>query len=336
MTDNPSENLNSPAHADRAAASEGASPTASSATMSELPSPPEAAEPLVPWWNRASFWRGLGRPALALLAALASILIPLAVLQLWAEVPVFVIDGPGSDEWPYIAAAILFFLGIVGTVFIILGPKFNEAWQPVFWALGIGLYGVVAAFLLSNRAMAALNEVAWWPKDALDLQALIFALVSTALVPIIAAVHVAGVEKSETSAATTVLMLWTAIVVFGISYVAASTVHGDSAFVCATATSVNCVDADAWPQYALLIGLPGVAAALAKKDDGKLISHDESAVATNQVTTVQYVAFNAIAMVFVVGGLLLTHRLGEIPEILLALTGASALTYSLVKPSAAR
>ncbi|MDP9434432.1 MAG: hypothetical protein M3P93_04255 [Actinomycetota bacterium] len=46
----------------------------------------------------------------------------------------------------------------------------------------------------------------------------------------------------------------------------------------------------------------------------------------------QYFVFNILAMLFVAGGLWQFGRLDDVPDVLLGLSGASALTYALVKP----
>ena len=82
--------------------------------------------------------------------------------------------------------------------------------------------------------------------------------------------------------------------------------------------------------FLLLLGIPGAAAALTRAEQpAEALS--PSTEATDKVNEVQYFVFNALAMVVVVGGLMSTGVLSGVPDTLLGLTGASALTYTLGK-----
>jgi hypothetical protein len=168
------------------------------------------------------------------------------------------------------------------------------------------------------------------------VQAIVFGLVSVGFLAVVASMFekfdARTALSTKTSMASTVLMLWSGVVVYAIAFVAALALADGGSLTCTEAAQTDCIVESAWEDYVVLLGAPGAAAAIAKSrgvDSPADLSEDTQA--TNQVTEVQYFVFNVIAMAVVIGGLWRYGRLGEVPDLLLGLSGASALTYALVK-----
>ena len=225
--------------------------------------------------------------------------------------------------------------------------------------LVVAVYLLLAWLILSNQAFFSSqdgSQPAPLQGDALGtrLQAFTFGIVSVFFLAVVVVVlsstatssakdAVAEALSARTSTAPTVILLWSAVVVYAIAFVASTALTTNVALECGpdnpatpaieTATT-NCIQASAWPDYLLLLGLPGVAAAIAKSrkvDPDAKPADKPGASASDRITEVQFLVFNAIAMVFVVWSLATRGVLGNIPDVLLGLTGASALTFSLAK-----
>ncbi|WP_375426385.1 hypothetical protein [uncultured Friedmanniella sp.] len=141
----------------------------------------------------------------------------------------------------------------------------------------------------------------------------------------------------RTSMSSTVLFCWTITVVFALSWLSVFALAGSNPMECVDRTDVTdtyCVVGSGWVSYLLLLGVPGAAAALSvtTRSGDELTEGNDVARATDQVSEIQYLIFNVVAMAFVLGQLLTgTHRLSPLPDVLLALTSASALGFTLNK-----
>lgn len=290
--------------------------------------------------------------------------------------------GPfsGSPGSGYVVAAVFF--GILAIVLLCLvgcaaRPGSDDQDTPntvkaALWVvLPIVMYALVTAFVLySPDTDPAAGGAVGGDKERVQLWAVIsvaFAVLATWMLlrrrsrHVTADVSLAQVMSTKTSAASTVLLLWTFVVVYGIALIAGwHLVNNTSDFVCRPAIEEvknkeeevttekddgvlkYCFQQDSWYQYLLLLGVPGAAAALSKQrqtdpDDRQSAvppppPPDTSAENTDAVAEVQYFIFNAIAMVFVLTSLVTGDgKLPEIPSVLLALTGASALVYTVEK-----
>lgn len=169
---------------------------------------------------------------------------------------------------------------------------------------------------------------------------------------------VRGTDR-RTSTSKIQYLLWTFGIAFALCFIGARAIIDDETlgdFVCEVAEDgvVNprdqhCVDPGSWDTYLILLGLPAAAAVVAKGitvrkvENGTLQKTTASSGETGadqaftddngkaDIADVQYLIFNLITFVFVAAVFLGTGVLGEVPEILLGLTGAAGATYVLNK-----
>jgi hypothetical protein len=153
-------------------------------------------------------------------------------------------------------------------------------------------------------------------------------------------------EDRRASTSKTQFMLWTLFVAFTLTYIGGWVLKASSAgpFVCADENDHNCVDENSWPKYLILLGVPAAAAVLSKgitaykvengsvQKTGSSTGATPGDLATNDrgeadIVDVQYLIFNVITLAFVAVGFVSNGVLGDVPDILLGLTSASAATY---------
>jgi hypothetical protein len=148
-------------------------------------------------------------------------------------------------------------------------------------------------------------------------------------------------------------LTWTFVLGFILSYIAARTFMGHTAFECVSdATSSpapkNCVPPDQWGSYLLLLGVPAGAAVAAKglvsyKVQNGIVQKSDSTsgaavsdLATNDagapdLVDTQYLLFNIIVVAYVLATFFGRGSLPAIPNLLLGLTSTAAATYVLNK-----
>jgi hypothetical protein len=151
-------------------------------------------------------------------------------------------------------------------------------------------------------------------------------------------------DDRRASTSKTQFMLWTLFVAFTLAYISGWVLKSAGPFVCSGARDHNCVDQNSWPKYLILLGVPAGAAVLSKGitaykvENGSVQKTDSSTgatpgdLATNDrgqadIVDVQYLIFNVITLAFVAVGFFSNGVLGDVPDILLGLTSASAATY---------
>ncbi len=218
-------------------------------------------------------------------------------------------------------------LAIASVVLLVVAFTGLQLLGSAVWTLIVLAYGGVAWLLLGGASKGIISDEAC---------AVAFGLVSVGLLLIAAGIMfqretVSSSLSLKTASGSTVLMLWTIVIVYAVAYVAASAFLSGKPVTCPSTNAQDCIRQSAWPDYLVLLGVPGAAAAYAKSKSLTEKS-SEPATATTEVTNVQYFVFNILAMLFVAGGLWQFGRLDDVPDVLLGLSGASALTYALVKP----
>jgi hypothetical protein len=142
-------------------------------------------------------------------------------------------------------------------------------------------------------------------------------------------------------------LLWTFGVAFALSYIGGRVLMSPSeTFVCQD-KQFNCVPAENWEMYLILLGVPAASAVIAKGVVSYKVVNGQvqktpaegakvADLATNDngqadLADVQYLIFNLIAFVFVAVNFARTGTLVAVPSLLLALTSAGAATYVLNK-----
>lgn len=254
-----------------------------------------------------------------------------------------VVAAVTTDLWYSVMIALLVVGGVLFTV------SEREALRGVGpWALTIGIYLGASAIVLSDASSGIFPTV--------QAKAQAFGVLSVALLIAIAvltlrASRVAPSSGSvptpaptpasmsdllsvKTSSGSTVLLLWTAVIVYALAVIGgtaiiASVTGTAPEFECGT-SKTYCVPAGVWVDYLILLGVPGAAAAAAK-----LQKHSDEGMAatdigtTNAVNEIQYLVFNAFAMLYVLSSVVNNGTLPAIPDLVLALTGASALVYTV-------
>lgn len=278
------------------------------------------------------YWRGIGAGG----AALA-----VGALIVWFGF----FDSDRGVDWVSpgninVLAAFLFVLSVCCFALIAYGLNPDEestgAWlQPLLWAAVPVILYLILWWLILGPGTAVTDEV------QREARAQLFAVVSVAFTVVVtgllfrrsrknadAPVSLVNVMSTNTSAAPTVLLLWTLVVVYGVALIAGYRLLAGGSFDCG---DKFCADPTNWYEYLILLGVPGAAAALSKKQADGPPAVDPSTQNTNAVAEVQYFVFNAIAMVFVMASLLNDGELPAIPPVILALTGASALVYTIDK-----
>lgn len=249
---------------------------------------------------------------------------------------------PGSAD-----RVLLVLLCLVPAAALITALNTDLVRESLPWALCIATYLAVGSAVLLDPGTAG---AAGLHTDGARAQA--FALVSVAFVAAVAGLGLrcktgalAGAPdlvaslSLKTGSGSTVLLLWTAVVVYAIALIgghALLTTPPDGALDCSAALPRYCIQPGVWTDYLILLGVPGAATVLTKlkgeetkADDSAVTATVDGATATSAVTEVQYLVFNAFAMLYVVASMLELGRLPAIPDLLLALSGASALVYAL-------
>jgi hypothetical protein len=221
-------------------------------------------------------------------------------------------------------------LALAAVILLVVGLTGLQLLGSFVWTFIVLAYGGVAWLLLGGASEGLISN---------EARAVTFGLVSVGLLLIAAGIMfenetVPSSLSPKTATASTVLMLWTVVIVYAVAYVAASAFLTGHPVTCSSNAARDCIRQSAWPDYLILLGVPGAAAAYAKS---RSVSEklSEPDVATTEVTSVQYLVFNVLGMLFVAGGLWQFGRLDDVPDVLLGLSGASALTYALVKPETA-
>ncbi len=242
--------------------------------------------------------------------------------------------------------------GWVGVRLARLGPA-----TPT--ALALLIYLMVLVLLFWGGAKS-LSGVSWvWHHTAVAVYVFAAATLALALLLVHLAVKATPSDKGgggfsrlfvgddrRASTSKTQFMLWTLFVAFTLAYISGWVLKAKSAgpFVCSGAGDHNCVDPNSWPKYLILLGVPAGAAVLSKGitaykvENGSVQKTDSSAgaspgdLATNDrgqadIVDVQYLIFNVITLAFVAVGFFSNGVLGDVPDILLGLTSASAATY---------
>ncbi len=284
------------------------------------------------------------------------IFIGLLVFGAWGAIQSFVAAFSGQ----ILVVLVLLVLGTLLAAVALLGSQIASVPKATImgslqWIVAIIVYLLAAWLVLTNTEFFSGNQEpsatsVRWQGITLGVISVLFLLVVTVLMA--RGDTLAKTFSNNTSTGPTVVMLWSIVVVYAIAFIAAIALTSNSFgdLQCpTTGEPQNCVVASAWSDYLLLLGLPGVAAALAKSrlpDDGVANGEPEaneenltsSSLTNDKVTEIQFFVFNAIAMIFVLWSLATRGVLGEIPDVLLGLTGASALTFSLAKrlPAAAK
>ncbi|CCH79178.1 membrane hypothetical protein [Nostocoides japonicum T1-X7] len=150
--------------------------------------------------------------------------------------------------------------GGLATVAVVLfvvsrtGSTLRGSTTPI---LAVTAYAVAAWFLL---ALPDEGHPTGWN---VDTRVIAFACLSVGfLLASAAMLKHESLERAfsvDTSVGSTVLMLWTAIVVYAIALFAgiALTEGSDFALDCQAAESRRCIDPAAWPDYLILLGVPG-------------------------------------------------------------------------------
>lgn len=158
-----------------------------------------------------------------------------------------------------------------------------------------------------------------------------------------------SIVSLSTSPGSTVILLWSLVVAYALGVIAGTVVLASNAtqgtpptFTCTADLTENCVDPGVWPGYLILLGLPGAAAvatAAQKRSAANSGSSgnakdlpavpDSAAGTTSAISDIQYFVFNIFAMSYVLATLIPYGRLPAIPDIVLALTGVSALVYAM-------
>ncbi len=148
-------------------------------------------------------------------------------------------------------------------------------------------------------------------------------------------------------------LLWTFGVAFALAYIVARAILANHGFECKTTMPhphrINCVPAENWDAYLILLGVPAATAVVAKgvtsyqvvNGSVQKVPAPEGAarvadLATNDagqadIADVQYLIFNVIAFGYFAIYFFAKGTLVAIPAILLGLTSASAATYALNK-----
>ncbi len=261
----------------------------------------------------------------------------LLVFGVWGAIRSLVSAFSGQT----LAVLVLLVLGTLLAAVALLGgqigslPK-NSIIGSLQWILTIIGYLLAAWLVLTNQTFfsggqSPTEASARWQGIALGVISVLFLLVVTVLMA--RSETLAKTFSNNTSTAPTVVMLWSIVVVYAIAFIAAIalTSNNPGDLQCpTTGEQQNCVVASAWSDYLLLLGLPGVAAAIAKSSAPE-DNLNSSSLTNDKITEIQFFVFNAIAMIFVLWSLATRGVLGEIPDVLLGLTGASALTFSLAK-----
>ena len=220
------------------------------------------------------------------------------------------------------------FLALAAVTLLVVALTGLTLLNPAMWSAVVVAYGCFTWLLLNDAASEELTK---------EARAVAVGCLSVGLLLIVAGLMfgedetVTSALSLKTSSASTVLMLWTIIMVYAVAYIAALASIGGGPVTCSGSMDKNCIEQSAWTDYLVLLGVPGAAAAYAKSRGltGKTSESDKS---NSDVSNVQYFVFNVVAILFVAGGLWQHGRLDEVPDVLLGLTGASALTYALVKP----
>jgi hypothetical protein len=139
-------------------------------------------------------------------------------------------------------------------------------------------------------------------------------------------------------------VLWTFGVGFALAYIAArATLSETATFACTQDVTKNCVPAENWDAYLVLLGVPAATAVLAKGitaskvTDGTVQKTEAEAAKPADVVTndngqadladVQYLLFNVIAFAYVTVHFIKNGVLVDVPAILLGLTSAAAAAY---------
>lgn len=218
-------------------------------------------------------------------------------------------------------------LAVMGLALLLLGVLKANGAALLKWGAIFTLYVVAAYITIGPKVIP--------PK--------LFGLISVGFALVIAAQLLGHDMKKETLQGysrfpgSIVIMLWTLLIVFALASISAAAVTGNkSDVVCAAANEASsCVAEGAWSDYLILLGVPGAAAVLNKnasvKSSDEGTSADDSSPTPDQISDLQYLVFNLIAMVFVGAGIVQDLHLGEVPDVLLGLTSASALTFYLAK-----
>ena len=294
-------------------------------------------KPVVDWFKGIDWrkWRRWGLRVLAI-ALLAFAVLYAAGLLIdtgendglkWAD---FVPEGGGRR---YLTAA-----GIAALAMLLFWSTKRD-WTRV--QVGVAalpaIYLIAAWFALQVNLGSLLNGV---PKQ--EARAQVFALLSVGFALVAAAlllkaksapgapVSLSDVLSNRTSPSSTVLLLWTLIVVYAIAVAGGYHLQENTgSFLCVGTNPVYCIPKDVWAEYLILLGVPGAAAALAKSSNQS--SGDQSSRSTNAMSETQYFIFNVLAMAIVLSQLIDRGRLPELPGLVVALTGAAALVYTIDK-----
>lgn len=237
------------------------------------------------------------------------------------------------------------------------------------WAGALFMYLIAGGLILLNEDAATKLGLT---TDEARAQA--FAVISVALLLALSTLGLRAARQADgsvptlsqvldprTSAGSTIILLWTGVVVYGVALIGGSVIQGaldnnpGTQFTCDAAkdpavgiTDRNCVEPGVWTDYLILLGIPGAATALTKlKGEGETVTgagggstggenKPDGPATTSAVADLQYLVFNAFAMLYVLSSLIRFGRLPQVPDILLALSGASALIYALDRRSPAK